>query len=283
MKVKYKKKRAFTLAEVMITFSVMAIVILASSKIIKSQNNYDLKLMTYAAFTDLQQAIGDLMADGCTTTAVTGDVAKGYCSAQKAIPLIGTNADSRGLCDRLLTEVNTAGTNNCSATAVTNTATSFTAANYATFLNFKLTNGLKIFNLNNTVTSTTPYTIYVDVNGEKGKGVLGTDVVAFYIATDGSVFPYYLASNASASIAATSTDYLSASVRYVDATGKENWLYRGVTYYYAQCYAKGTYPSTTSSSGIACTTPTKAVTCNTSTCEVILDKPGFLYEMSSSK
>lgn len=262
----FSKKMAFTMAETMITLSIIAIVAVAISKIAKSRTNYETKFMTYSAFSVLAQGLGVLISDGCTTTPVTGDVAKGYCASAASLPSTGHNADSRGLCDRLTNVFNTVGAVNCSAATATTTA-----AFIDTNLNFKLANGLKFFNLN----TAAPYTIYVDLNGDKGSHTLGQDVVAFTVNTNGLILP------TSGTTAATDTNYLSASVKYLDdftspTNAVEVWVERGVSFYTATCDATGSY------NGTACATTVYNNNCLSSLtphriCQVIIDKPGYRY------
>jgi len=264
MKIFCKKLKAFTLAEVTITFTIIAIVVIAGLNINKAKKNYETKFMTYAAFTNLQQLVGELMAEGCTTTDTTGDFVLGYCDGAKYLPKIAyTTSSTRNLCARLTDKINTIGTVNCGATNVTNTTTSFDSTHYTTFLNFQTTNGLRFFNFN----TTAPYTIYVDVNGSKGSGVLGTDVVSFTVNTDGSAYPTVNTA------AATSTNYLSTSVRY----GGSSWLERGVTYKQAACNVgtlSGAYCAASGSIPAYSQDTTNCPSAN-NTCEVVLDKPSF--------
>ena len=57
-------KKGFTLAEVMVVVLIFAVVSVSTMMITKSKNNYVNKYMSYTAFTNLQEGIGELIADG---------------------------------------------------------------------------------------------------------------------------------------------------------------------------------------------------------------------------
>lgn len=249
-----KYLRAFTLSELMIALAVLSIVVAATIKVTKVQTTYINKYMYYAAFMNLKQGVGEVLAQGCTAA----DVTNGDCTTVKALPQKGYDSSytTRGLCYRLSQIFNTVGAVDCTKTATSGFASATP--------NFILSNGAKFFNLGTTAASSS-YTVYIDFDGSRGSSVLNTDVMAFIVNTDGTVYPE------PSSTGATNSGYLAASVRYRSATSPFPyvWLYKGISYYYATCYAEGTYNGTT------CTTPTQASACTTNTCQVAIIKPSF--------
>lgn len=247
MKMHYKKILAFSLAEIMIAMLILSIITAATIGVVKMQNTTISKFMTYAAFTNLKQGVGQLIAEGCSAT----DISSAYCTIAKQLPVKGhSTAGARSLCDRLLDAFNTVGT----ATNGCNAAT--TSANFSnTYLNFTTTNGQRFFNLGPDPTAG-QYTVYIDIDGTRRSGVLDTDVVSFAVYSDGTVYPL--------GIAATSTDYLSASVK----TGTTIVDF-GVSYKEALCEATGAYLP------LGCGAYSQAAACTGGICEVILNKPKY--------
>lgn len=254
-----KKIKAFTMAEVMITMSIIAIISIALYGTMKAQTNSATRYQYYSAFMNLKQATGEVIADGYTFGG----------TLNKAIPPIASKATAdvtnpEGFCNRLTDVMNiipdTGGNPPSTTCGYTSAPTNFAAANP----NFVTTNGQKYF-FN---TTTPPYTIYIDINGPRGNSVSnGTtpDVQPFIVNSDGTVFPVWN------SVGATTKDYLTASVQYRDNAGAVNLVENGVTYQTAVCDALGTY------NGTACTINAN---CNTTTypgriCEVSVNKPGF--------
>lgn len=260
MKYKFKKMKAFTLAEIMIVIAIVSIVTVVTIIHYSPKSTLVNKIDYYYTFINLKQAVAELFVDGCTST----DVSKSYCVCTSTLPTVSHTTDNRGFCDRLVEKINTVGTVNCAATGATTTA-NFTD----TYLNFSLPSGARYFNFN-TSALFAPYTVYVDIDGTKGDHVLGKDVLPFTVSpSDGTVYPYYSPSDATSSIGATSTNYLSANVKYTDSTGYYVWADQNVDYYTAVCDATGSYGV-----GISCT---KKAVCSTNNCEVVLNKPAFKY------
>lgn len=262
MKKSLRKLKALTLAEIMVTFAVMAIIITASTKILQSRSDYETRFMTYSALTTLRQAVGNLIADGCTAA----DITDGYCTVSKEIPLQKHNADSRGFCDRLVLLLNTVGAVDCDLSAAT-AATDFSTETPA----FVLSNGLRFF-FGETLFSPPYYIIYVDINGTKGNGELGQDVVEFMVQG-----PFTPAGNIVEpnNLVSQSTDHISANVRMTNSSGQEVTVYSNVTYYNASCLS-GKW------SGMACFWPTivrDTTNCPVAnnTCEVIINKPSSMF------
>lgn len=251
---KYNKKhKGFTMSEMMIVITIIAIITIISVRISKSKSNYESSFMTYAAFTNLKSAIGGLIADGYLDAGSNRQTGLPPSWNSAALPY--------GLCQRLADATitgsgifNVTGTPNCGASTTTTIFTN-------TYLLFTTTNGQRFFYSGGAY----PYTIYVDINGLKGTGTINQDVLAFTVAQDGTVLP------ASNSIAYTNTNYLSASVKYVNA-GLNTTLYNGVTFQDAACFSR------LLSGATYCTGHSADANCpNTAanTCEVVVNKPGF--------
>lgn len=251
----------FTLAEIMIALIVMGIVVTATMGIKKSKDNFENKYMYYSAFTNLQSGVSAILNEGCSDA----DITASRCTTNKQLPIVANAAGNRGLCDRLSRIYNIVGSNSCS-TADTNKSSATTYATIIATPLFTLTNGQIFYGFRGVDGSgTPPYTIWIDINGNKGNRALGTDVLPFNVHTDGRVFPFYSSSDATSSRGATSTDYLSATVRY--RNGNVYVIVRaGRPYRDAVCDATGNYE------GAACT---QNATCTTNTCEVVVNKPGY--------
>lgn len=239
----YKKNLGFTVAEILVTLLIISIIAMASFGIIKIKDRYTKKLMYYSAVKNLMASVGNLIAEGCTAS----DVSSNYCYKIKALPYKGTSAGVRSFCNRLVEEVNTAGPDSCSTGS------------------FTITNGQRFFNFNQDVAlDDSPYTIYIDIDGTQGPGTLNNDVMAFHVYLDGTVFPVY---NAGSKIGPDSTDYLTASVKY-EADETTHWVAKSVTYHDAVCAATGNYDRPPYK-----TDCTQASSCQTYSCEVIINKP----------
>lgn len=244
------RKKAFTLGEVMVVMTIIGIVASATIKITISQTNYAKKFLYYATYMNLKSAAGEIIANGSTDTG----------TFKKSLPVTWnintTTVQQMGLCQRLTELFNTIGAPTCGNTTDGN---SFTDAN----LSFTIANGARVFyqtyNSGN-------YTIYVDINGLKGKSVKNEDIMPFIVnAAAGSVIPD------SNSKAYDNTDYLSASVKYTDSvSGTTYKVSNGVTFEEAQCNAN----LITSPCG---SYQVKKSPCGNSgvTCFVEINKPGF--------
>lgn len=206
-KIKNKNKFGFTLAEVMVVFTIIAIVAVVSSKIVKSQMNFATKYLYYAAFTNMQSVVGNLVADGYKFT--DNIVHTGLWTTWDNPTATATT--SVGVCQRMvkvlnLINVDTLNQFYCTPTFASNTDFKAATPNFITI------NGMRYFNSGN---APSPYKIYIDINGNKGKGVLDDDVFAFLISTNGVVRPD------PASVASDSTKYLSTTYRYWDTTNSK--------------------------------------------------------------
>lgn len=263
-----KKIKAFTLAEVAIVFMVLAIIAAATIKITKAKSSYYLnKFMYYSAFENLKLGIAELIITGCTSS----DISSGYCPSPSSLPTVAyTTAGSRSLCARLVEEeFNTTGSVDCSLPA--SDATDFKTATP----NFITTNGMRFFNFGTDADPTSKiYTVYIDIDGEKRNAVLDEDVMKFIIDTTNKV----VLPDAS-SKGANTTDYLKASIRYLDATNNIVWLLVSKDYRQALCTAGQANTADTAYCDANSTYIgySKNAACNTYQCEVLINKPSAFH------
>ncbi|MDD3436649.1 MAG: hypothetical protein PHC64_05810, partial [Candidatus Gastranaerophilales bacterium] len=183
-------------------------------------------------------------------------VAQGNDSGAKELPSVADSGNI-GFCNRLSDLYNTTGTPDCTKT----TTSGFSATN----ANFITTNGMRFYNLGtNAIGSgaTGYFTIYVDIDGSKRTSTENVDVLQFRIYLSGLVLPY---DNAS-----TSTSYLSTSVRYWNGTAYA-WLKNSVSYKESVCVS-GQFID----AGY-CGSYTKDSLCDTNVCEIVINKPKFLF------
>lgn len=264
-----KKIKAFTVAEILIVIMIVGIIAIGFINAAKTGITYYLnKFNYYYAFTNLTNGVAELAAAGCTSA----DNSAGYCAAESGVtPSLAypAAAPDRGFCYRLADIYNTVGNVQCDSTTVPEISIDAeNVANTAYFPtrtpNFKVSNGLSFYNFGTDSTSSN-YTVYLDIDGPKRKSVLNTDVMPFIVNTSGTVTPYYL------SPGANSTNYLSASVYYTDSNNNTIWVpgATSVSYYEAVCLKDGSY------NGTSCTAPTQATACSSNSCSVIINKPGF--------
>jgi len=259
---------AFTLAELLIVFVIIAVVVSASAGIYKSQLNVDKKYEYYAAFTNLKHASAEMLADGFDTdaTPAVNTIVK-YLPTKGNFDNSGVQHDglSNGLCQRLGDLINTIGDIHCTLTKTTGPF----AKNEA---NFIATNGIRFFNLgvaNHTdsapnLDATDYFIVYVDIDGDRGNGILDDDVHAFKIYRSGQVIPYY---NNDANGGGMLTKYMSATLRY-QSGGNYVLIDTGVPYLEAACHAGEI-------SGVDCPAVWNAKDnlCITNICEVVINKP----------
>lgn len=278
MKKNYKRKKAkgFTYIEIMLVLLIVGIILVATINTGKIRINSNLnKYMYYSAFNSLMQSTSALLAEGCIQT----DVDNHYCTALSGyLPKIANDTanSTRGLCNRLAELFNTVGPVDCTQTATDST-------NFKTATpNFIASNGMRFFNFGTAPTGTDPnynYTVYVDIDGASARNsVLNEDVMKYRIYTTGGIV--VPDADPTDDKGATSTDYLSASVRYLDdVTSKYKYVESGINYISAYCVANGSYPT-----GTACpitpiaTVATYNANCAPATnhiCTVIVDKPKF--------
>lgn len=235
MKNFYKKIKAFTLSEVMVVFVIVAVVASATFAITKSQLNYATKYQYYSAFVNLKQAVGELIANGT--------------AGAKTLPATGAT-----FCSNLIAIMNTVGTPACG----TNVTSGFTDLN----ANFITTNGMRYYNFGTDPVASV-YTVYVDINGASGKSDTN-DVITFTINRNGTVLPD------PASKGATDKNYLSASVRYWNATDYA-WTENRKEYTYQEAVCKAGEVT-----GAYCGAIAQDANCTVANpCEVIINKPGY--------
>ena len=265
MKKAYKTKNAFTMAEVMVVFTIIAVVVVATTKIINSQVNYATRYQYYAAFNNLKQAIGNIVADGY--------LLDGSTTVHTGIPNVwnsdaATTTTPMGLCKRLTRIMNIIGADACGLHATSGFKTVTPS--------FITTNGMRYFISDEA--STGPYTIYIDINGKKGDGETTKDVQAFTVTLDGIVRP------ASLTQGAINKNYLSTSLRYWDSVNNKYVIVkdgaasiRGVSYQQAVCQSGEvtglTVPVFSCTNGG--TTYTQVADCTTNVCEVVINPPGL--------
>lgn len=120
----------------------------------------------------LKEVVGTIISNGYADE-------NGY--LLKQIPPVGHTKDGRGFCDTMANLLNASGDIDCSAPLVTD----FGPFDVTT-MNFQTSKGIRYFNLSNR-TNKTYYTVYADINGEKGKEKIGYDVIKYYVTLDGQV------------------------------------------------------------------------------------------------
>lgn len=240
-------KRAFTLAELMIAFMIIAIVATITVQGIRLRDNIITRYLSYSAIKNLQLLVGEVLADG-----FNGD---------KLLPDFGYVGDGTGFCEKISNKVNTIGTTDCNNVLRESV---FTPAN----ANFITANGFVFFNFGVaptplvTTESDRYFTVNIDIDGKRGSSVDNEDVQEFRIYRDGRLLPI------STSKMATDKNYLTASVKYKDGSGNTNWLSKSVSYKEALCVSGYIDPAIVGCGGIA-----KNALCDTNTCEVVINKP----------
>ncbi len=227
-------KKAFTLAEIVVTIIVLGIVVAVTMKITTTKITRVNKYNYYAAYTVLSDLAAELT----------------YESDDGTIPL-------SGLCSIFEEQLNLSGENvvvnnvertpSCSIGHSINSTTDFTAI----VPNLVARNGIRFYNLSSisspisqlngaTGNDLTGYTIYVDLDGQRGKGELWNDVFPFYLTISGKVIPAYPTTTATAG--GNSKDSMLFSVRYdvfsteggIDKR-EEHWLVKSASFKEAAC------------------------------------------------
>lgn len=302
------KKTAFTLAEIMIALFISAIIAMIFLKAIRNgTNHYMNNLMSYSALNGLSTAAYDMAQSGCSsddmaTTAPATDPVHPYCdqatgllprwkyTVSTSIPVTTpVTRPYRGFCDRFAREeINVTGAIDCIQTA--SDSTNFTTATP----NFVSTSGARFFNFGSaqsgqTATGSTGYyTVYIDIDGKKRAGRMtesvpgsskDVDVIKFYVAVD-SAKPFQVIPDPD-SIATNKTEYLTASVKYLNAGGTAYvYVLTGVDYRTAICGADPTAPQQIIADYCTGThtygSRAQVGACSTNTCIFELDEPGML-------
>lgn len=116
-----KTKKAFTLAELAVVFVIIALIAVAGIKITKSRTNHVNKYMSYAAFTNLKQGMGELIADNKTLPAYGVAPSTVTCNAPPSISV--TPATSSASIPYTASASQTTGTFNVVGTGGTGTVT----------------------------------------------------------------------------------------------------------------------------------------------------------------
>lgn len=161
-----KKGLAFTLMELMIALVIIGVVSIVTVKIISSRTDYIYKYMYNATLKDLKMGVGTLIAEG---------IADSKGNLYKYLPAAGHTDNEDGFCDRLSSLLNTIGPSDCSKTVDEAGPFDTTTANFIT------TNGMRFFNFGANPDANNIYTVYVDIDGAKGKSQLNSDVYKFQI------------------------------------------------------------------------------------------------------
>jgi prepilin-type N-terminal cleavage/methylation domain-containing protein len=267
-----KNKKAFTLSEILIAlgiFSIILSVFLYNSKTVV-KNNANAKL-TKAAYKILQVGVGDYIAKN------------------------GKITDSKDLCNKMIENLNTVGTSNCTQTATT--SSDFKSITE----NFTLSNGMKFYNFGGAVSTAslinqlttkenqlaelTPsdegytelqeeiaslkeelknydsyYTIFVDIDGSSRKSKYGDDVVAFLVDMYGEVLPY--------DTIADNKKYITAGYKYKNGSNNWVWVSRNETFRTAICKSGAELQNKSYCNGIS----VDSTNCGTNLCTYVIIK-----------
>ncbi len=230
---KFNLKNAYTLAEIVITMVVLAIVVSVTLQITTSKITRVNKYNYYAAYTALTDLAAELV----------------YESEDGTIPATGLCSKMEELINIYDKELEVNGvdvTPSCSNTHAITTTTDFTKLNP----NLVTRNGMRFYNLNpwyNPITKLAGedendaqgYTIYIDIDNERGSGKLYQDVYPFYLTKSGKVIPAYPDSGKSGG---NSNFLMQFSVRADEfanvggnETRSEHWLLKSVSFQEAAC------------------------------------------------
>ncbi len=230
---KFNLKNAYTLAEIVITMVVLAIVVSVTLQITTSKITRVNKYNYYAAYTVLTDLAAELV----------------YESEDGTIPATGLCSKMEELINIYDKELEVNGvdvTPSCSNTHAITTTTDFTKLNP----NLVTRNGMRFYNLNpwyNPISKLAGedendaqgYTIYIDIDNERGSGKLYQDVYPFYLTKSGKVIPAYPDSGKSGG---NSNFLMQFSVRKDEfapvggyETRSEHWLLKSVSFQEAAC------------------------------------------------
>lgn len=195
----------------------------------------------------------------------TEPVAPQKSATDKILPNKGYVGNGEGLCEKFVKTFSTVGALDCSKTT--------TSIFDDSTVNFTLANGAKFYNLGANPTSSPTnnpleqiYTIYVDIDGSRGKSTLNDDVMMFKVDRNGLLLPDITSEGAN------STKYLSASVKARDKNGVVSWLTRGVSYRKAVCQS-GEVTSTTYCTGGSDYSKRSECDVTGTLCETVINKP----------
>ncbi len=225
-------KKAYTLAEVVITMVVLAIIISVTMKITTTKIKRVDKYNYYAAYTLLSDIASELVFES-STSALPDNICSEF-------------TDRINLYNKTLKIQGVERTPSCSYSHSITTVTEFDKL----VPNLVTGNGMRFFHLNALPTvipqlngeegnNLNGFTIYVDLNGERGNGELYNDVYPFYLTLSGKVIPAYPVGSTAGG---NSKSTMLFSVRYDELTNEagidkrnEIWLVKSVSFQEAAC------------------------------------------------
>lgn len=246
------RKFAYTLAEVIIVMLIIAIIVSVTIKISKTKLDSIVSLTYYSAYETLRAVSSEMLKDYRNIEDFVAGTTNGE---TPTMPRSGEN-----FCKMFASYVNTQSMsdeekNICKGNDASDTS-NFNTKEGGIEPDFVLRNGMKIFNVkkgpaeisdleNNTEgikyntadgaaeidANKWGYTIYIDLNGDKGNGELWDDVYKFYIPLSGKVIPAYNAEGDGGD----NKFHLEASVR--DETN-EKWIRKSVSFREAACISE---------------------------------------------
>lgn len=234
------RKSAYTLAEVVVVMLIIAVIVAISIKITRAKLDSIVSLTYYSAFDTLRSVSEEMLKDFRNTDEYVKDT-----DNQDAVTL-PRSADN--FCELFISYVNTKinDDDSCKGNSVTD-ASDFNDKEPDIILR----NGMKLYNVsqeaeeiadlenndegvkynkNSTEIDSNKwgYTVYVDLNGNKGNGELWDDVYKYYITLSGKVIPAYNAEGDGGD----SRFHLQVSVK---EEVEEKWIKKNVSYKEAAC------------------------------------------------
>lgn len=245
-----KKTKAFTLAEVMMTLLVVAVVATMLIKVVQRVYYKTLyRQMSYAAYMTLHKGIGEIIANSSTHN-------------------IGNDS---AFCTKMSQNLNLVGAVNCDSTTTDDT----TINNGTATPIFTTASGL-IFYVNGTLGAGVPrIQVYVDLNGSSGNHKINDDVIAFIVNYDGVILP--VVDNAVGEESKNTKyhySYITADVSYVDASGVKHYVLRHAPWHQAVCNVlTSTDISNYLMPSTYCTGITIPTVCQNNICTVDINKP----------
>lgn len=163
-------KKAFTLAETLISLVVIGVIAAILIPMLTSSGPQKERVMYKKAFYSMQEALATALND------------IGYSPDVPNVGIDDTNGtywagvDATKFCNSVAGAMHTIGNVNCGAAGDANSP------------NFVTTNGIKWWGLGGTAMSkATDKTVYVDVNGNAGPGTAGVDILKLNIKYDGRI------------------------------------------------------------------------------------------------
>lgn len=237
-------KKGYTLAEIVVTIIVLGIVASLTLKITAIKLTRVNRYNYYAAYNVLSELASELIYESEDGTIPTSNLCVEF-------------QDRLNLTSEKVIVNDTERTPSCSIGHSINSSTDFSNI----VPNLVARNGIRFYNLSSIPSAITQlngaagndlmgYTIYVDLDGQRGEAELWKDVVPFYLTISGKVIPAYPASGSITISGGNSKDAMMFSVRYdeyltqagVDKR-EEHWLVKSATFKEAACksgYVKST-------------------------------------------